>query len=103
MICLYFVCLFVGMDDVLPNTPPYIPQLRKVTMISRHRHTYIQTLTYNISPYNKKQLYLCHLLGARCSSVVRAFAHGPMGRRIDPSWGGPIELFLIPVSGPRLV
>ena len=23
--------------------------------------------------------------GARCSSVVRAFAHGPMGRRIDPS------------------
>ena len=24
--------------------------------------------------------------GARCSSVVRAFAHGTMGRRIDPSW-----------------
>ena len=22
--------------------------------------------------------------GARCSSVVRAFAHGTMGRRIDP-------------------
>ena len=22
------------------------------------------------------------------------FAHGAMGRRIDPSWGGPIELFL---------
>ena len=31
--------------------------------------------------------------GVRCSSVVRAFAHGAMGRRIDPSWGGPIELF----------
>ena len=31
--------------------------------------------------------------GARCSSVVRAFAHGAMGRRIDPSWGEPIELF----------
>ena len=30
-------------------------------------------------------------IGARCSSVVRAFAHGAMGRRIDPSWGGPIE------------
>ena len=26
------------------------------------------------------------LEGARCSSVVRAFAHGAMGRRIDPSW-----------------
>ena len=32
--------------------------------------------------------------GARCSSVVRAFARGAMGRRIDTSWGGPIELFL---------
>ena len=26
--------------------------------------------------------------------MVRAFAHDAMGRRIDPSWGGPIELFL---------
>ena len=42
-------------------------------------------------------------LGARCSSVVRAFAHGAMGHRIDPSWGGPIELFLVPASAPRLV
>ena len=41
--------------------------------------------------------------GARCSSVVKAFAHGAMGRRIDPSWGGPIELFLVPASAPRLV
>ena len=41
--------------------------------------------------------------GARCSSVVRAFAHGAMGRRIDPSWGGPIELFLAPASARRLV
>ena len=42
-------------------------------------------------------------LGARCSSVVRAFAHGAMGCRIDPSWGGPIELFLFPASVPRLM
>ena len=35
---------------------------------------------------------------ARCSSVVRVFAHGAMGHRIDPSWGGPIELFLVPRS-----
>ena len=41
--------------------------------------------------------------GARCSSMVRAFAHGAMGRRIDPSWGGPFELFLVPASAPRLV
>ena len=24
--------------------------------------------------------------------MVRVFAHGVMGRRIDPSWGEPIEL-----------
>ena len=41
-------------------------------------------------------------IGARCSSVVRAFAHGAMGRRIDPSWGVPIELFLVSASAPRL-
>ena len=36
--------------------------------------------------------------------MVRAFAHGVIGRRIDPSWGGgPIELFLVPASAPRLV
>ena len=39
---------------------------------------------------------------ARCSSVVRLFAHGAMGRRIDPSWGGPIELFHFPASSPRM-
>ena len=31
--------------------------------------------------------------------MVRAFAHGAMGRRIDPSLGGPIELFLVPATG----
>ena len=46
-------------------------------------------------------LYVC--MSAGCSSVVRAFAHGAMGRQIDPSWGGPIELFLVPASAPRLV
>ena len=40
---------------------------------------------------------------ARCSSVVRAFAHGAMGHRIDPSWSGPTELFLVPAIAPRLV
>ena len=42
-------------------------------------------------------------VGVRCSSVVREFAHGAMGCRIVPSWGGPIELFLVPASAPRLV
>ena len=49
-----------------------------------------------------KAFYFC-FLEARCSSVVRAFAHGAMGRRIDPSWGGHIEPFLVPASAPLLV
>ena len=28
----------------------------------------------------------CSVRGARCTSVVRAFAHGAMGHRIGPSW-----------------
>ena len=35
--------------------------------------------------------------------MVRAFAHGAMGRRIDPSLGGPIELCFVAASAPRLV
>ena len=31
--------------------------------------------------------------GARCSSVVRAFAHSAMGRRIDPSGVDPLSYF----------
>ena len=38
--------------------------------------------------------------GERCSSMVGAFAHGAMGRQIDPSWGGLIELFFVPASAP---
>ena len=36
-------------------------------------------------------------------NMVRAFAHGAMGRQIDPSWGGPVELFLVPATAPRCV
>ena len=48
-------------------------------------------------------VYVCAVIytqGARGSSVVRSFAHGVMGRRIDPSWDGAIELFLVPASAP---
>ena len=57
------------------------------------------------STQHEAPLTVSHNIGVlfRCSSVVRAFAHGAMGRQIDPSWGGPIELFLVPASAPRLV
>ena len=52
-------------------------------------------------------VYMCMgvsicVCGARCSSVVKAFAHGAMGRQIDPSWW-TIELFLVPASATQLV
>ena len=50
-----------------------------------------------------KYIHVAYFTGERDVAVVRAFAHGAMGRRIDPSWGGPIELFLVPASAPRLV
>ena len=37
------------------------------------------------------------------SVIVMFFSVCSVGRRIDPSWGGPIELFLVPASAPRLV
>ena len=52
-------------------------------------------------PEEVRQISLC--TGAKCISVVRAFTHGAMRRRIDPSSGGPIDLFLVPASAPRLV
>ena len=52
-----------------------------------YTHIDINTLAQGIKSF---------LAGASCSSVVRAFAHGAMGRRIDPSWDGPIEPFLAP-------
>ena len=52
--------------------------------------------TRNEKTFEQPSIFYTLEFGARCSSVVRAFAHDAMGRRIDPSWGGPIELFLVP-------
>ena len=57
----------------------------------------------SLLPACYKQGVLLLTRRARCIYVVKAFAHGAMGRRIDPSWGGPIELFLVAASAPWLV
>ena len=64
---------------------------------------YVHFFTLSCYFFQKVVKNLSFLQGARCSSVVRAFAHGAMGRRIDPSRVGPIELFFVPASAPRLV
>ena len=60
---------------------------------------FFKTKTFNRRTERGKQIWAHRPWppGAGRSSVERAFAHGAMGRRIDPSWGGPIELFFQPV------
>ena len=48
-------------------------------------------------PFRQDTTALVTLAGKRNSSMVRAFTHGVIGHRIDPSWGGPIEIFLVPL------
>ena len=59
-----------------------------------------------MSIWVSENIYVCASMNIYIyvySSVLRAFAHGAMGRQIDPSWGGLIELFHVPASAPRLV
>ena len=42
-----------------------------------------EVISYTVSQV-KQEIVLLHRSG--CSSVVRAFAYGAMGRQIDPSW-----------------
>ena len=53
---------------------------------------FVGSILHGVDPLS----YFSFQPGARCSSVVRAFAYGAMGRQVDRSWGGPIELFLVP-------
>ena len=55
-----------------------------------------------VKDYSAREETRCRL-AAKVRPVVRAFAYGAMGRRIDPSWGGPIELYLVSGRAPRLV
>ena len=73
-----------------------IRKIKKLILLSTTKNTNVYVCSYFVN-------YVSVVYGARCSSVVRVFAHGAMGRRVDPSWGGAIELFLVPASAPRLV
>ena len=48
-------------------------------------HTMVFVIPMQALPQNSFYQQEFIFSGARCSSVVRAFAHGAMGRRIDPS------------------
>ena len=80
--------------------PPTYPLIEDQS-INQLIHPYINTSTYPPTLYSIN--WSIHTsMGARCSSVARAFTHSAMGCRIDSSWGGPIDLFLVPASATRL-
>ena len=72
---------------------------------------YLQELDYHYSPsrwshrMGPEEVVEAHVKklteGMLYLVTTRVFAHGTMGRRIDPPWGGPIELFLVPASAPH--
>ena len=90
-----------------PHTPAFVKPVVEHWLYREHTNSLTLHLTLTLTlVYQTLIIYVTLTLtlsGARCSSVVRVFAYGAMGRRIDPSWGGPIELFLVPASAPRLV
>ena len=48
---------------------------------------YIEVIIENELHLSKELIcVICNVMGSRCSSVLRAFAHGAMGHWIDPSW-----------------
>ena len=60
--------------------------------------SFVDRSTRSVVQHFQIRIMSCTVIVARCSSVVRAFAHGAMGGWINPSWSGPIELFLVPAS-----
>ena len=74
----------------------------EIASVSRYSDLHYETFSNNNNVIPSKQflkrlsdssvligdssLWYLRVDGARCSSVVRAFAHGAMGCRIDPSW-----------------
>ena len=63
---------------------------------SHHEQTLLPRSYISLLRETKDQLSSLRSRGRKSlstsgSSVVRAFAHGAMGRRIDPSWGGPLS------------
>ena len=75
----------------------------EISLLLKRNRNWINQKLLNFIISGIKRMNLNVSRGARSSSVVRAFPHGAMGRRIDPSWSGPIEPFLVLASVPRLV
>ena len=78
------VYFYVGFYDVLGWSPPFAEQ----NLMASNRLMVFNELLFSFTHYQSINVSdrtdVSLNKGARCSSVVRAFAHGAMGRRIDP-------------------
>ena len=95
-------------DDILRPTAPSFLRKPPRGVINQHHSTrppHSQNRTKPLRSLHRQRVAVSRMLatGGGTNLRGRAFAHGAMGRRIDPSWGGSIELFLVPASAPRLV
>ena len=99
---MYPSCIWRRLLDTNLGSRAFLITLNTLSARIMLHNTYVPT--YSRTPFGGlRYIYFFNKQGTGRSSEVRAFAHGVMGRRIDPSLGGPIELFLVPASAPRLV
>ena len=78
----------------------------EIQLVSYLRCTFsYQCFRYSVAEQRSGGRGSAPLQGPCCTEACcrTRSSHGAVGRRIDPSWGGPIELFLVPASAPRLV
>ena len=78
-------------------------EMVNIIVSTKVNNIWVMLVILIIFDVNKSHVTILSDLCIVAVAAVERFAHGAIGRRIDPSWGGPIELFLVPASAPRLV
>ena len=92
-----------SVSNILESTTQTLTQINHKNVLATQNSTLYQQVPSQVINGIREFVKCSVKSGARCSSVVRVFAHGAMGRWIDPSWVGPSELFLVYASAQRLV
>ena len=89
------------MDDVRAIVQRAVKDLSIEQSLKKYEEVWLSKLFEMRAHVRNKSSSMDLQVGVLISiSRGRAFAHGVVGCQIDPSWGGPIELFLVPASAP---
>ena len=85
--CVWFVLLVCGFFSVRPYDDLFSKQRIKCVDVAIVNVGEVSSIFVKVFPFSFAKIpFVIMFSGARCSSVVRAFTNGAMGRRIDPSW-----------------